>query len=78
MPHSANISPQERFIYALTSNGDWMAMSPQTGADSDPYVAVLAVSVGDRDELYEAAEAGDGELLGRLVIRDGKPVFVER
>jgi hypothetical protein len=54
-----------------------MDMTPRPGAER-PQVAVLAVEVRDWDELYDAADQGAGELLGRLVIADdGRPMLVE-
>ena len=75
MPETTPTSNVERRIYVLTSNGDWMDMTPQPGAER-PEVAVLAVEVSDWDELYDAADQGAGELLGRLVITDdGHPTL---
>ena len=75
MPNNRSASTSERHIYVLTSNGDWMDMTPQLGGER-PEVFVLAVDVQNRDELYDAADHGAGQLLGRLIIADdGRPML---
>lgn len=61
-------------VYALTSNGDWMEMTPRPG-DSPPEVTFIAVDVANTDELYDRAEEGEGEVLARVVVPDGRPEF---
>jgi hypothetical protein len=74
MPDVTPGSRSERRIYVRTSNGDWMDMTTQPGTPR-PEVAVFAVLVSDSDELYDAADQGEGELLARLVIADGRPTL---
>lgn len=49
-------------------------MTPQPGVER-PEVAVFAVQVRDLDEFCDVADQGAGELLGRLVIANGRPVL---
>ena len=63
--------------YAYTDNGDWMELTPQV--DEDPLtgsgVSILAVQARNDEELYAAADSGEGLLLGRVTIVDGAPVL---
>jgi hypothetical protein len=74
VPPTPSATSSHRRIYVRTSNGDWMDMTPQPGVER-PEVAVFAVQVSDLDELWDVADQGAGEFLGRLVIADGRPVL---
>jgi hypothetical protein len=58
-------------------NRDSMDMTPLSDVDpGEPYVAIIAAHTDDPDALFEMAEAGEGEVLGWLVIRDGRPEII--
>ena len=92
MSNESSTRPPRR-IYVLTSNGDWMDMTPWCAGDpsnrdsmdmtplsnvdpGEPHVAIIAAHVDEPDGLSEIAEAGEGEVLGWLVIRDGRPEII--
>lgn len=70
-------TPVRRRWYALTDNGDWMELTPHLDHDpfSGPGVSFLAVDVEDDDEFYLLAGDGEGQLLGRVTIVDGRPAM---
>jgi hypothetical protein len=66
---------RQRHIYALTSNGDWTELTPGCCSWGEPEIAIFAVEVDTLDDFCAAAENGDGDLLGTLVIKDDRPVI---
>jgi len=66
-----------RRCYALTDNGDWMEMLP--AVEGEPFtgsgVSFLVVDAADEDDFFAQADAGDGEILGRVTVVDGAPAF---
>jgi hypothetical protein len=69
-------------FYVLTSNDDWMEFIEDDNDRWGSEVAVFAVDNATEDDLVEAAESrdgpgGHGRLLGRLILREGRPVIVD-